>query len=45
MTQQAAQGAGRERADRITTQDFVRYSPDVEEMEPDFEQNLQAAPR
>jgi hypothetical protein len=42
MTQEAAQGAVRERADRITTQNFVRYSPDVEEMEPDFEQNLQA---
>src|ERR1700687_2235036 len=24
------------------TQNFVRYSPDVEQMEPDFEQSLQA---
>ena len=24
------------------TQNFVRYSPDVEQMEPDFERSLQA---
>ena len=42
MTQEAAQGAAREPADRITTQNFVRYSPDVEQVEPDFERTLQA---
>src|SRR5882724_1067677 len=42
MTQEAAQGVVRERADRSTTQNFVRYSRDVEQMEPDFERSLQA---
>ena len=41
MTQQAAQGAEHERADRSTTQDFVRYSPGIEHDDPNFEQSLQ----
>ena len=42
MTQQAAQGTGRERPDRSSTLNFVRYGPDVEQMEPDFERTLHA---
>ena len=41
MTQEIAQRSARERADQITTQDFVRYSPSVEQPEPDFERTLQ----
>jgi hypothetical protein len=41
MTQDTAQGAAPERADRITTQDFVRYSPGIEHDDPNFEQSLQ----
>ncbi|MBV9960328.1 MAG: catalase family protein [Acidobacteria bacterium] len=41
MTQEAAQAAVRDRTERSTTQNFVRYGPDVEQEESGFEQTLQ----